>query len=124
MADIDKRYTPPQLRQACECAPHLDTPTVVRGSSSERGVYAASSPESLMAQVFLNAHRLRTVKRRKRRAPISVVVPGCARHKSKYENQSFRGESAAFSEIVPSSLGVAPRKKRLPFDKPCEAGGR
>ena len=48
-------------------APHLDTTTrgSVRGSSSGRGVYAASSPESLVAKVFLEAHRLRTVKQRK-----------------------------------------------------------
>src|SRR5438105_1852276 len=44
----------------------------------ERGVYAASSPISLTATVFQSLHRNRTAKRRERRAPVVVVVSGCA----------------------------------------------
>ena len=59
----------------------LDTTTKALrdGSSSERGVYAASSQMKPVAMGFAYADRIPTVKRRERRAPIVVVVPSCAR---------------------------------------------
>src|SRR6266496_3043029 len=59
----------------------LDTTTKALrdGSSSERGVYAASSQMKPVAMGFAYVDRIPTVKRRERRAPIVVVVPSCAR---------------------------------------------
>src|SRR6266496_5710943 len=54
------------------------------GSSSERGVYAASSQMKPAAMGFDNAGRITMVNQRGRRAPIVVVVPSCAPSSSAY----------------------------------------